>query len=173
MSTPKENITPLKFPQPFINKVWHVKYELVFRHFCSIALSIGYKPTTRGFCEFLQISAGKREKWSKGQWPSAEDLEKLHDRLGFSYRWLITGEGDPFEEGGTLPEADIAKKAEEARIRGMEQRIRELEKELQESKAELAEADRLNRRLTTRMLIDGAGDKDAQTSTGKASGGQG
>ena len=38
------------------------------------------------------------QKWSKGQWPSAEDLETIHDKLGFSYSWLVTGEGDPFEE---------------------------------------------------------------------------
>lgn len=38
---------------------------------------------------------------------------------------------------------------------------------------ELAEADRLNRRLATRLLVDGVGDKDARTSTGKASGAQG
>lgn len=56
------------------------------------------KATNKTFCDFLNISTGKLQKWSKGQWPSAEDLETIHDKLGFSYSWLVTGEGDPFEE---------------------------------------------------------------------------
>ena len=56
------------------------------------------KATNKTFCDFLNISTGKLQEWSKGQWPSAEDLETIHDKLGFSYSWLVTGEGDPFEE---------------------------------------------------------------------------
>ena len=144
---------------------------------------MGYRPTIRGFCDFLDISAGKREKWSKGQWPSAEDLEKLHDRLGFSYRWLITGEGDPFEEGGTLPEADLAQKAEEARVLGLENRVAELEQENADLRARLsssetkalesrvAELENLVRQVQTRLFIDGVGDKPAATNIGKTASG--
>lgn len=160
MSRSKENKTPL------INKVWHIKYQLVYNYFCSVADSKGSKPTVRGFCSFLGISAGKRQKWSQGQWPSAEDLEVLHDKLGFSYRWLITGEGDPFEEGGTLPEADTTRRKEEATRLRAEDRLAELERRNAELEAELREADRVNRKLTSRLLIEGVTDKDAATDTG-------
>ena len=63
-----------------------------------MASSIGLKANISGFCHFLNISAGKRQKWSMGQWPSAEDLAVIHDKLGFSYRWLVTGEGNPLDD---------------------------------------------------------------------------
>lgn len=162
MSSSKENNKRL------INKVWHVKYQLVYDYFCSVAGSKGFKPTVRGFCDFLEISPGKRQKWSQGQWPSAEDPETLHDKLGFSYRWLITGEGDPFEEGGTLPEADTERKKAEDERQRLEARLRELEQKNAELEVELREADRVNRKLTTRLLVDGAGDRSAATNIGKA-----
>lgn len=118
----------------------------------------------RGFCDFLGISPGKRQKWSQGQWPSAEDLENLHDKLGFSYRWLITGEGEPFEEDGPPPQTE--REAE------LQARLAELEREKEMLTAELREADRLNRQLTTRLLVDGVGDKGAATNIGKAGEGQ-
>lgn len=167
MSNSKENKKCL------INKSWHVKYELVYNYFCSVADLKGFKPSVRGFCDFLGISAGKRQKWSQGQWPSAEDLETLHDKLGFSYRWLITGEGDPFEEGGTLPEADEEKRKADEQHRQRETRLQELEQKNAELEAELREANRLNRQLTTRFLVDGVGDKGAATDTGKVGEGQG
>lgn len=167
MSSSKKNTTRL------INKVWHYKYEYVYDFFCSVADSKGYKSTVRGFCDFLGISAGKRQKWSQGQWPSAEDLEILHDKLGFSYRWLITGEGDPFEEGGTLPEADIAKKKEEQYLADLEKNIAVLQQERDNLTVELREADRLNRQLVTRLLVDGTGDKgDSKNTAGKVAEGQ-
>lgn len=162
MSTPKENKNRLG------NKAWHVNYQIVYNYFCSVAQAKGSKPTVRGFCDFLGISLGKRNKWSQGQWPSAEDLETLHDKLGFSYRWLITGEGNPFEEGGTLPEADIEKKNTEEERQRLEARLRELEQKNAELEVELREADRVNRKLTTRLLVDGAGDRSAATNIGKA-----
>lgn len=51
--------------------------------------------------------------------------------------------------------------------------IVDLQTKVAELQAELREADRLNRQLTTRLLIDGTGDKDASTSTvGKAADGR-
>lgn len=178
MSIPKGNNPPAKFPDPLVNKAWHVEYELVFNHFCSVAESMGYKPTIRGFCDFLEISAGKRHKWSLGQWPSAEDLEKLHDRLGFSYRWLITGEGDPFEEDGSLPEEGARVHALEARLQELEQENAGLKAKLTSSevgelRGRLADLESTVRQLQTRLLIDGVGDKNAATGIDKAAGGQG
>lgn len=164
---------------------WHINYEIVYEHFRSLADSKGFKANVRGFCDFLEISAGKRQKWSLGQWPSAEDLEKLHDRLGFSYRWLITGEGEPFEEGRSRLEAGIAKKEEEARVQALEARLQELEQEnaalrakltsseVGELSGRLAELESTVRQLQTRLLIDGVGDKNAAIGIGKAADGQG
>ena len=62
---------------------------MVYKTFCSVAASKDMKATNKTFCDFLNISTGKLQKWSKGQWPSAEDLETIHDKLGFSYSWLV------------------------------------------------------------------------------------
>lgn len=48
------------------------------------------------------------------------------------------------------------------------QRIKDLEDENQFLKSELAEAEKLNRHLTVKLFVEGVGDKDARTSTGKA-----
>ena len=42
---------------------------------------------------FLGVSQGKTQHWEKGQWPKADDIELLAEKLGFEYRWLVTGKG--------------------------------------------------------------------------------
>lgn len=109
-------------------KNWTQRHKMVYDYFCSIADSKGVKPTNEGFCRLLRISRGKLQKWTLGQWPSAEDLETIHDEFGFSYRWLITGEDDPFEEAcprcealsgkgprGNLIESDVSDLANEVK----------------------------------------------------------
>lgn len=59
------------------------------------------------------------------------------------------------------PKADLERQLDEARAK-----ISALE-------AELREADRLNRKLTARLLVDGVKDNTAASSTGKASDGHG
>ncbi len=61
------------------------------------------KPITmKAFAQFLgHEHDGKINAWRKGQWPSAEDIAILHDKLGFNYRWLLTGEGTPRENRQT------------------------------------------------------------------------
>lgn len=76
---------------------WSEKYEIVYKNFCKINYLKEKTPTIRGFCNFLGISLGKRQKWELGQWPSADDLHTLHEKMGFTYQWLITGEGEPFD----------------------------------------------------------------------------
>ena len=51
----------------------------------------------------------------------------------------------------------------------------DLERQLDEVRAKISalEADRLNRKLTARLLVDGIGDNTAASSTGKASDGHG
>lgn len=137
-----------------IPKSWHANYGIVYAHFCSLADSKGFKANVRSFCDFLEISAGKRQKWSLGQWPSAEDLEKLHDKFGFSYRWLIKGEGDPFGEeeprqaGGLKAEAEKGEVVSEA-VTAELAALREKLAVAQEANARLAET---NGRLSEELI---------------------
>lgn len=50
--------------------------------------------------------------------------------------------------------------------------VKEMSKRLAALEQELAEERRLNRQLTTRLLVDGAGDKGAATGIGKTGAGQ-
>lgn len=76
--------------------------------------------------------------------------------------WLYYEDGPMLREAGSPPPSrDLERQLEEARAK-----ISALE-------AELREADRLNRKLTARLLVDGVGDNTAASSTGKASDGHG
>lgn len=107
---------------------------MVYKTFCSVAASKDMKATNKTFCGFLNISTGKLQKWSKGQWPSAEDLETIHDKLGFSYSWLVTGEGDPFEES-FIPYPTPDDTAELANLR---HEVSDLKEELMHSYREIS-----------------------------------
>ena len=65
------------------------------------------------------------------------------------------------EAGSPPPSRDLERQLDEARAK-----IAALE-------AELREADRLNRKLTARLLVDGVGDNADANNTGKASDGHG
>ena len=71
--------------------------------------------------------------------------------------WLYMGQEPAFHDGTQAEPAPTL-----AEVEALKTRVSELE-------AELREADRLNRQLTAKMLIDGVGDKDVATSIGKAS----
>lgn len=91
------------------------------------------------FARFLNHAHdGKVNAWRKGQWPSADDIVAIHDKLGFSYRWLLNGEGEPLENQDSYG-------VERERMAGLEARLEALENEK-------AEADRLIRQLTAKLL---------------------
>ena len=100
-----------------------------------------------------------REKPEKPLGTSADDPGKLSRcPAGVAVlrgRSHIAGSWPP------LPSRDLERQLDEARAK-----ISALE-------AELREADRLNRELTARLLVDGVGDNTAASSTGKASDGHG
>lgn len=78
--------------------------------------------------------------------------------------WLYFGEGEILVSHDEISHSTPEAPAED--IVALQTKVAELE-------AELREADRLNRQLTTRLLIDGTGDKDGAKSTvGKAADGQ-
>lgn len=76
--------------------------------------------------------------------------------------WLYYEDGPMLREAGSPPPSrDLERQLDEARAK-----IAALE-------AELREADRLNRKLTARLLVDGVGDNADANNTGKASDGHG
>lgn len=130
-------------------------FELIYKKF--IENYSGKIASLGAFATYLgHTHNGKVNAWKKGQWPSAEDIAVIHDKLGFDFRWLLTGEGNPLEIPPKEPDS-----AEMEHLRLENKKLR----------ADLAEADRLNRKLATRMFIDGVGDKGAVTNIGKAADG--
>ena len=57
------------------------------------------------------------QKWEKGQRPTAPHIKLIHDKLGFSYDWLITGEGEPMDE-------------QQKQIEALEQEVKQLRTQL-------------------------------------------
>lgn len=103
---------------------WSEQYKIVWNIFLAHPQSVENGISRRCLSRYLGISSGKTQKWEAGQWPSAEDLSKLHDKLGLSYRWLVTGIGEPFDSEGSA--ANLNDSAEAERLRS---RVAELERE--------------------------------------------
>lgn len=110
------------------------QYNIIYNIFKKSELSKSLKGSKLELARLLGVSQGKTQHWEKGQWPAADDLITIHAKLGCSYRWLVTGEGDPFEEES--PKQSVS-----------EQQIRIIELE-----TELKEERRLNRELTRKMM---------------------
>lgn len=137
------------------------RFEIIYNKFCEGAEAKGHRASKLALSKFLGISQGKMQKWESGQVPQPDDLQMLHHIFGFSYAWLITGEGDPYRsEAGESP----------TKIEALEKEIYALKGQLADAQAELREERSLNRQLTTRLLVEGAADKDATVTTGKAVG---
>lgn len=135
------------------SRSWLKCLEIVYDFYCRQVRASGGKPTQTGFWEHLGATRGKFQKWSKGQWPSVEDLQAIHEKFGFSYSWLVTGEGEMFD----TKDRELAAKDEELAAKA---------RLVEEKDAEIA-------RLTNMILVDGAGDKHGSENIGKAADGQG
>lgn len=109
------------------------RFEIIYKKFFDMAKSNGLQASKLALSRFLGVSQGRMQNWEGGAIPQPNDLKAIHDKLGFSYSWLITGEGPQFDEtaGGDVAE--------------LKARVAELE-------GELAEADRINRKLTAKLL---------------------
>ena len=115
-----------------------------------IAREVGVPQPT--FNQWLKIGS------QKNIW---EHLPKILDLFpDVRPEWLYIGQEPAFKDGS---------QAEDTPTRD---EVLALKEENERLKAELAEADRLNRQLITRLLIDGVGDKDGAPGIGKAAGGQ-
>lgn len=73
------------------------RFEIIYGKFKELAESIGCKPSKLALSRFLGVSQGCMQKWEKGQVPAARDLKTIHDKLGFAYDWLISGQGEMFD----------------------------------------------------------------------------
>jgi len=132
------------------------QFDIIYKKFANNAVEAGQPNSKLAFARFLGVSQGKMQAWEKGQIPKAEDLKMLHDKMGLSYHWLITGEGEPFEE------ESISMKE----YHHLKARVAELE-------TKLHEAERVNGQLTARLFVEGVGDQGAATDTGKTGEGAG
>lgn len=107
-----------------------------------------------------KFSQWLNEKSQKNLW---EHLPKILDAFpDIRPEWLYYDDGPMLRDAADAqPNLDLEQQLVEARAK-----IAALE-------AELREADRLNRKLTARLLVDGVGDNADATATGKASEGHG
>ena len=111
------------------------RFGIIYKKFSCWAKSDNRPYSKLAFSRYLDISQGRMQKWEAGQIPRPADLKIIHDKLGFSYSWLITGEGDPCAEEVTcLPSASSDE------VVNLQRHIAELEERA------------LNRRLTERLL---------------------
>lgn len=74
------------------------RFEIIYKNFYDWGVSNGFKPSKLAFSRYIGISQGAMQKWEKGQLPSASHIKIIHDKLGFSYDWLITGQGEMFDK---------------------------------------------------------------------------
>ena len=88
------------------------RFEIVYKKFHDWGIANGFKPSKLAFSRFLGVTQGATQKWEKGTIPSAKVVKTIHDKLGFSYDWLISGEGEMFDSAAQKlaeQEAEIAR----------------------------------------------------------------
>lgn len=111
-------------------------------------LARGLDVHVRTFSNYL------KEERQDNLWPLLEKICVLYPQI--RREWLWWGEGEMLKSDAplTLPEPTPDMTAELARMR-----------------IELDEVNKINRQLVTKLLVDGVGDKDAQTNTAKTADG--
>lgn len=123
------------------------RFEIIYDYFYKNAGADGRQTSKLALSRLLGISQGKMQNWEKGQMPAAADIKTIHDKLGFSYDWLITGQGPQFEN---------SVQADPAVVQELKDKLTATENKLAATENELTEANRLNRHLTAKLLV-GAG----------------
>jgi len=130
------------------------RFEIIYEKYKTLYGAGCARVNERTFASFLEIPVQTVRNWrERNTVPSAKGLKALHDKLGFAYDWLISGEGEMFDNTAKALATKDEALAAQARL-------------VEEKDAEIA-------RLRAMLLVDGVGDKDAATNTGKAAGGQG
>ena len=84
-------------------------YKIIYDYFLKHPDSSTLGTSRRAFAKWLDVSTGKAQAWEdKGQWPSAEDLETLHKKMGFSYRCSLRGKESLLMKRNHLPKSACA-----------------------------------------------------------------
>lgn len=73
------------------------RYNIVFGKYAKLITEMGGKPSESGLARFLGVSQTTTQRWKNYQIPNGKGLKAIHDKLGFSYDWLIAGEGEMFD----------------------------------------------------------------------------
>lgn len=124
------------------------RFEIIYKRFFELAAAENLPNSKIDLARMLGISQGRLQHWERGQIPRPDDLIKIHNTLGFSYSWMLTGDGDPLSESASAG-ADALKGHADSSAE-----IAKLKNEVAMLRDELAEADRINRKLTARLLIN-------------------
>lgn len=89
------------------------RFAIIYKRYYEWGIQNGFKPSKLGLSRFLNVPQGTMQNWEyKGKIPSGKDLKTIHDKLGFSYDWLISGEGEMLDQAAeklASQEAEIAK----------------------------------------------------------------
>ncbi|SBW07792.1 conserved hypothetical protein [uncultured delta proteobacterium] len=126
-------------------------FDIIFEVYRSHARAAGISPSNVSFARFLgHDHDGRVRAWKKGQWPSADDLWQMHQKLGFSLQWLVSGEGGPFETTPSEAPAvqDVSSGSAETKI----SRIEQLERDIARKSEELEKAGKERDKLMHELL---------------------
>lgn len=96
--------------------MWEQQLEIIKEKISKIFSERGESFSQAKAEELLNVSRNKWAAWKRGQRPSADDLEIISRKLGFSPVWLLLGEGEP--TGGkpqTEPNPDFTHPADTLR----------------------------------------------------------
>lgn len=74
------------------------RFEIIYNEYTKGFEGTGAKPNLSAFARFLELPVSTVKSWEKRDViPSAKDIKIIHDKLGFSYDWLIAGEGEIYD----------------------------------------------------------------------------
>lgn len=127
------------------------RFEIIYKTFFELAKAAGQQTSKLALSRLLGVSQGRLQHWENGQMPKAEDIQTLHIKLGLSYEWLLTGEGDPFQGGmATSP----------GMLQDLQAQLAAKEAENQNLRIELENALKVNQKLTAKLFLETAEDSD-------------
>lgn len=73
------------------------RFEIVYKKYCEQTEQLGIRPNETALARYLGVSKTTVQRWKSGQVPASKDVKTIHDKLAFSYDWLISGEGEPMD----------------------------------------------------------------------------
>ncbi len=81
------------------------RFEIIYQKYADWGKNNGFKPSKLAFSRFLGVFQATMQRWEKGKVPNPKELKIIHDKLGFAYDWLISGEGEMFDSSAQKIEA--------------------------------------------------------------------